>query len=100
MSGEVLAQEIREAIGEIRKGGQIPTQLRLNQNAWNTIREHLKFRPYARREEVQFEGVPCVLAVGLQQSYRIKSIGMQTLEAPKPPSPQPSGEGGGDGANH
>ncbi len=80
MSGEVLADQIRAELADVRKQGLIPTQLRLNQNAWNTIREHLTYGPHASRDRVLFGGVPCLLSIGLQEPFRIRTIGIQRLK--------------------
>lgn len=61
-----LAEAVREAIRGCRRRGLIPTEVRLGQEAWNGLSPEMRFGPFGARRAMLFEGLPCVLVVGLK----------------------------------
>jgi hypothetical protein len=72
-----LAEAVREAIKARRRHGAIPTELRLSQDAWNGLSPEMRFGPFGGRRVMLFEGLPCVLVVGLKDP---KGFVVQTIE--------------------
>lgn len=62
---ERLHDEIRAAIAELRKVGRIPTEVRLDQGAWNELRRRMTYGTFGDSSRVQLEGLPCVLVFGM-----------------------------------
>ena len=77
MKGHELADWLRSEIAVKRADGLIPTQIRISQAAWNGMRDQLKYGPFGSRDSVLFEGLPCVLTLGLKQPFRVRCIQMR-----------------------
>lgn len=65
MNDVELVAAVRSAVSLHRQQGRIPTEVLLSQEHWNTLRRHLTFGSYGARQTVQFDGIPCVLIVGM-----------------------------------
>ena len=76
MNDVELAATVRSAISLHRQQGRIPTEVLLSQEHWNTLRRHLIFGSYGARQTVQFDGIPCVLIVGMRNSAGFKVRGI------------------------
>ena len=76
MNDVELAEAVRQAIRHQRQQGRIPTEVLLNQANWNTLRRHMTFGSHGARRAVQFDGIPCVLVVGMRADagYRVNAI--------------------------
>ena len=59
-----LIASVRSELKRLRDENKIPTEVRLTQTTWNTIRSELAYGPYGPRQSVLFDGLPCVLAFG------------------------------------
>ncbi|RMG13396.1 MAG: hypothetical protein D6731_12205 [Planctomycetota bacterium] len=67
-----LATRLRTELARLRAEGRIPSQIRLAPPAWNAVRTELRFAAFGARQRVLFDGVPCALAVGLSEPFRIR----------------------------
>ncbi len=41
------------------------------------MREHLSYGPFGSRDSVLFEGLPCLLTIGLKEPFRVRCIQMR-----------------------
>jgi hypothetical protein len=73
---EALAECIREEIASIRARDGIPTELRLDGDRWRRLAGAMVFGDRAGRRVPLFEGVKCVLTVGMSApaGYRLRSV--------------------------
>ena len=71
-----LVETVRDAIKAQRARGLIATEIRLSQDAWNGLSPEMRFGPFGGRRVMLFEGLPCVLVVGMT---RPEGFAIQTL---------------------
>jgi hypothetical protein len=69
-----LAHDLREEVQRLRDTQKIPTQIRLSQDAYNTLRHELSFGPFGPKHSVLFDGLPCVIAFGLEGPFRVRFV--------------------------
>jgi hypothetical protein len=69
-----LAQAVRDELKNLRRQGLIPTELRFAQDAWNALSPEMRFAPFGGKRALLFEGLPCVLAVGLKTRFAVQTI--------------------------
>ena len=71
-----LVEAVRDAIRAQRARGLIPTEIRLGQDAWNGVSPEMRFGPFGKKRVMLFEGLPCVLVVGMT---RPEGFAIQTV---------------------
>jgi hypothetical protein len=73
---EALAECIREEIAAVRARDGIPTELRLDDERWKRLSGAMVFGDRAGRRVPLFDGVKCVLTVGMSSpaGYRLRSV--------------------------
>jgi hypothetical protein len=69
-----LAERLRREISQLRAQQRIPTQVRLDQRAWNQLRTHMTYGAFGPRQAVLFEGLPCVLSIDLPAPFRVRWV--------------------------
>ena len=73
-----LVHDLREELEQLRGTQKIPTEIRLSQQAFNALRHELSYGPFGAKQALLFEGLPCVIAVGLKGPFRVRFVEMRS----------------------
>lgn len=69
-----LVEQVRAEVARLRREGRIPTEVRLSQAQWNALSPEMKVGARAGKHTLLFEGLPCVLSIGLA-GFSVRTVG-------------------------
>lgn len=71
-----LVDQVRAEVARARREGQIPTEIRLSQARWNALSPEMRVGSRAGKQTLLFDGLPCVLSIGLgrPEGFQVRTV--------------------------
>jgi hypothetical protein len=62
----MIVTQIKDEVRRLRREGQVPIELRLDQTRWNAVSPDMRQGPWGGRTTTLFDGLPCALSIGVK----------------------------------